>query len=215
MYKRGKYQRITTKTIFIITALLLLSIAAHLAGFVGLRNIAGGGRAGITGQIIPVVLVVIGIVLLCLAIFKFQPSIRFGDVIRPLCYLAIAYIIIQLILSLVMGGIAVLLDSGSLSGSKVKQFIDLLIRIIQIPIHSGAMLFFIEIVTGQTQRFGRLFFKTMGAYGIYTVVQYLLGMTGHGPILIIVRILIGSGVTAALWYYIYNESAKAGDHHEA
>lgn len=207
---REYYGKVTKKSVYLAAALLLLSIAVHLTGFVGLRNLAQGEALGIGGGILPVILAIIGLGLLGVAIFACQPAIRLGAVIKPLLVLGLCYLFVQLILSLVMGGAANML-AGSMSGERLKEVIDLIVRIIQIPLRAAGMVCLVRIITGQPMGVGKPLLKVMGAYGIYTVFQYLVGMTGHGPFLMVLRMLVGSVVTAGLWYYVYQACGKAGE----
>ena len=209
-YKRSRGQSaLTDKQKILFTAgIFLASISAHLAGFFTIKGIADNGLSTFTRGIWPLFVGAAAILCIGLGILRQQ-------ILRPLLYLGGAYLGVQLVLSILMGGLAVILDQAfDLNGEVVKTTVDMIIRVIQIPLRAGICLLLMEIVMKRRVRSLGLWIKLAAAFAIYTFLQYSAGFLGDAPLLIVIRILLAGIAAVILWSYIETECGKAGEQNE-
>jgi len=203
--QRGQSALTDKKMILFAAGIFLVSISAHLAGFLTLKGMAENGAPTLWRGILPLLFGVAGIACIGICILR-------KETLRPLLYLAVLYLGIQLILSLLMGGIAAVLDNAfNLDGETVKNTVDMIIRIVQIPLRAGACLFLMEILIEKPLIVPKLFFKTSAAFAIYTVFQYLAGYVGYSPALTVLRTITAGIAAVMILYYVYAECRKAGE----
>jgi len=206
-YKRWREQyALSIQTILLFTAgIILVSSSAHLVGFFTIKGIADEGVVSFGNGALPVLFGLLGVICLGWCIVRKQ-------LLKPLLYLGSTYLGIQLVVSLMMGGVSVIMDQAfDLNGEAIKTTIDMIIRVIQIPLRAGGCLFLAEIVIASPIRSAGLFGKLLAAVTVYTLFQYLVGYMGTSPILLVFRVLIAAAAALIFWAFVYLESKKAGE----
>jgi len=203
--QRGRPAPIDKKTILFAAGIFLVSISAHLAGFLTLKEMAENATSTLWRGILPLLFGVAGMACIGRCILR-------KETLRPLLYFAAVYLGIQLTVSLFMGGAAAVLDNTfRLDGETVKNTVDMMIRVVQIPLWAGACLFLMEILMGKPLILPKLFLKTSAAFAIYTVFQYFAGFVGYSPVLTVVRTLTAGMAAVIMLYYVHAECGKAGE----
>jgi len=207
--QRGQSALMNKNKLLFTGGIFLVSISVHMAGFLTIKGIADDGIAVLWKAVFPLFLGMLGIICMGSCILRRQ-------LLGSLLYLGGIYLGIQLILSFLMGGIAVFLEhTFAMGGEAVKNTMDMIIRVIQIPVRAGGSIFLMERLIGSSIWSLKLLIKLSTAFAIYTMIQSLAGLMGYTMFFLIVRVLAAGIIAVILWSYIYLECRRSGEQDEA
>ena len=203
------------KRLCMAAGILSWSIGSHCMAYDLLRRIADDVSA-LSSGIIVACLYLAGAGLMGAAVFIIQPKRNIKNSARGLCYLGGGYLFLQLLLSLLVGGLTWAM--GRLTGlenAQIKVASDFLCMIIQVPIRASALILLLYIITGIERGLRAVMPKAAAACALYTIVQVALKCMGTGLLALAVRIVLSAAVTYALWRYVYRQYRKGGADDEA
>lgn len=190
------------KGLSLALGLLLISISNHLIGFDVFQKVSKSHTLFDWKFVISILLGIGGLASLYVSIFVVNPAVKIGTVIKKLCILAGVYFAVQLLLGLVMGFLARGIQTN-MNGEDIKTTIDVITKILQIPIRAGAMAYLISLLTDEESMKKEFLILSVVAYIIYTLFQSGVGFMGTQGILIALRVLISTAATVLLWVFLY------------
>lgn len=203
------------KKLCMITGLLLWSVGNHSMAY-GLLSRVADSVSALSSGLIVVCLYLAGAGLMGAAVYIVLPKRAVKDSARGLCYLGGGYLVLQLLLSPLAGGLTWAM--GRLTGlenAQIKAVSDVMCMIIQVPIRAGALILLLYIITGIERGLRTVMPKAAAACAVYTIVQVALKWMGTSLAALAFRIVLSAAVTYALWRYVYREFRKGGAGDEA
>lgn len=197
--------------LFMVIGVLFISIATSLFRL----DMQGGindGRLEISRFVVWILIGFTGGGLTIFGFLNLTPRFNLRSRIKPLAILFVSYLIIQLVLGLFTGLIAVILHRFfNFQGDTIKNIVDFMVRLIQIPVKSGIVIVLFDIIFEQNKRITPLIYKIMGIFAGYTIFQRLLWLIGNHPALVILKIIVAAIATIILWYLLLERYKKENE----
>jgi len=198
------------KKLCMTAGLLLWSVGNHCMAY-GLLSRIADSESALSSGLIVVCLYLAGAGLMGAAVYIELPKRAVKDSARGLCYLGGGYLVLQLLLSPLVGGLTWAMGwLTGLENAQIKAVSDVMCMIIQVPIRAGALILLLYIITGIERDLRAVMPKAAAACAVYAIVQVALKWMGTSLAALAVRIILSTAVTYALLRYVYREYKKGG-----